>query len=76
MGSGSDVASIKTSARKAGDDYVIDGGKMWTTSGTQADFCCVLASLQLEVLGMLADQLQNTAGSQDDLVFDGRIDCG
>jgi citronellyl-CoA dehydrogenase len=44
VGSGSDVASIKTSARKSGGDYVIDGGKMWTTSGTQADFCCVLAN--------------------------------
>jgi citronellyl-CoA dehydrogenase len=44
VGSGSDVASIKTQARKDGGDYVIDGGKMWTTSGTQADFCCVLAN--------------------------------
>ena len=44
VGSGSDVASIRTTARKVGDDYVIDGGKMWTTSGTQADFCCVLAN--------------------------------
>lgn len=44
VGSGSDVASIRTTARKDGDDYVIDGGKMWTTSGTQADFCCVLAN--------------------------------
>jgi citronellyl-CoA dehydrogenase len=44
VGSGSDVASIKTKARKDGDDYVINGGKMWTTNGTQADFCCVLAN--------------------------------
>ncbi len=44
VGSGSDVASIKTTARKDGDDYIIDGGKMWTTNGTQADFCCVLAN--------------------------------
>ncbi|MBL0086456.1 MAG: acyl-CoA dehydrogenase family protein [Ideonella sp.] len=44
VGSGSDVASIKTRARKDGDDYIVDGGKMWTTSGTQADFCCVLAN--------------------------------
>ena len=43
-GSGSDVASIKTTARKDGSDYVINGGKMWTTSGTQADFCCLLAN--------------------------------
>ena len=44
VGSGSDVASIKTSARKDGADYVINGGKMWTTNGTQADFCCLLAN--------------------------------
>ncbi|HOB94777.1 MAG TPA: acyl-CoA dehydrogenase family protein [Aquabacterium sp.] len=44
VGSGSDVASIKTKARKDGGDYVINGGKMWTTNGTQADFCCVLAN--------------------------------
>jgi citronellyl-CoA dehydrogenase len=44
VGAGSDVASIKTHARKDGGDYVINGGKMWTTSGTQADWCCVLAN--------------------------------
>ncbi|MBI1364892.1 MAG: acyl-CoA dehydrogenase [Alphaproteobacteria bacterium] len=44
IGSGSDVASIKTTAKKDGDDYVINGGKMWTTSGTQADWMCLLAN--------------------------------
>ncbi len=44
VGSGSDVASIKTTAVKDGDDYVINGGKMWTTSGTQADWMCLLAN--------------------------------
>src|SRR5271155_2434862 len=44
VGAGSDVASIKTTARKDGADYVIDGGKMWTTSGTQADWMCLLAN--------------------------------
>ena len=44
VGSGSDVASIRTQARRDGDDYVLSGGKIWTTSGTQADFCCVLAN--------------------------------
>lgn len=34
-GAGSDVASIKTVARRDGDDYVINGSKMWTTNGTQ-----------------------------------------
>ena len=26
------------------DDYVIDGGKMWTTNGEQADWMCLLAN--------------------------------
>lgn len=41
---GSDVAAIKTTARRDGDDYVISGGKMWITSGTQADWMCMLAN--------------------------------
>ena len=44
VGAGSDVASIKTRARRDGGDYVIDGGKMWTTNGTQADWMCLLAN--------------------------------
>ena len=37
-GAGSDVANIKTTARRDGDDYVINGSKMWITNGTRADF--------------------------------------
>jgi citronellyl-CoA dehydrogenase len=44
VGAGSDVASIRTTARKDGGDYVIRGGKMWTTNGTQADWMCLLAN--------------------------------
>ena len=43
-GAGSDVASIKTAARKDGDDYVINGSKMWITNSTQADVLCLLAN--------------------------------
>ena len=43
-GAGSDVASLKTTARKDGDDYVINGSKMWITNGTQADWMCLLAN--------------------------------
>ncbi len=35
---GSDVANIKTTAKKAGDDYVINGAKMYITNGSKADF--------------------------------------
>ncbi|XP_053570032.1 probable acyl-CoA dehydrogenase 6 isoform X2 [Bombina bombina] len=43
-GSGSDVASIKTTAVKKGDDYVINGSKMWITNGCQADWMCLLTN--------------------------------
>jgi citronellyl-CoA dehydrogenase len=35
---GSDVASIRTTAKKVGGDYVINGAKCWITNGTRADF--------------------------------------
>jgi len=41
---GSDVAAIKTTARKDGGDWVINGGKMWITNGMQADWMCCLAN--------------------------------
>lgn len=43
-GAGSDVASIKTTAVRDGDEYVINGSKMWITNGTQADYMCMLAN--------------------------------
>ena len=43
-GAGSDVASVKTTARKDGDDYVINGAKMWITNSLQADWMCLLAN--------------------------------
>ncbi len=43
-GAGSDVAAIRTTARREGEDYVINGGKLWITNGTQADWMCCLAN--------------------------------
>lgn len=43
-GAGSDVAAIKTTARRDGDDYIINGSKMWITNAPQADFFCLLAN--------------------------------
>lgn len=37
-GGGSDVASLRTTARREGDDYVIDGEKVFITSGVRADW--------------------------------------
>ncbi|MCH2157658.1 MAG: acyl-CoA/acyl-ACP dehydrogenase [Oleiphilaceae bacterium] len=41
---GSDVAAIKTTAKKDGDDYVINGTKMWITNSPKADYICLLAN--------------------------------
>ena len=41
---GSDVAALKTSATKDGDDYLITGSKMWITNAVQADWFCTLVN--------------------------------
>jgi len=43
-GAGSDVAGVKSVARKDGDDYVISGQKMWITNSLQADWMCMLVN--------------------------------
>ncbi|MDX1416878.1 MAG: acyl-CoA dehydrogenase family protein [Candidatus Promineifilaceae bacterium] len=45
---GSDVAAIRTYARADGDDYLVNGSKMWITNGTQADFLTLLARTSAE----------------------------
>ncbi|WP_340539804.1 acyl-CoA dehydrogenase family protein [Nocardioides sp. GXZ039] len=40
---GSDPAAMRTTARRDGDEYVIDGAKAWTTHGGEADFYKVMA---------------------------------
>jgi len=53
---GSDVAGIKTLARQVGDEYVIQGEKMWITNGGVADWYFVLATVDptLKHRGMTA----------------------
>lgn len=41
---GSDAGSMRTRARREGDDYVLDGTKMWITNGGVADWIVVFAS--------------------------------
>lgn len=43
-GAGSDVASVRTTAIKKGDKYILNGQKMWITSAGQADWFFVLAN--------------------------------
>jgi butyryl-CoA dehydrogenase len=42
-GSGSDAGSIQTTAKKAGNDFVLNGNKIFTTNGNRADFAIVYA---------------------------------
>lgn len=49
VSAGSDFANITTTARRDGDDYIINGGKMWTTNGTQADWICLLCNTSSDV---------------------------
>jgi alkylation response protein AidB-like acyl-CoA dehydrogenase len=49
-GSGSDLASLKTKARRAGEHYVVNGQKIWTTLAHYADwiFCLVRTDPSVE----------------------------
>src|SRR5215831_13431873 len=48
-GSGSDSAGLRTTARRDGDDWILNGTKMFITQGTVGGFCVVLARTNPEV---------------------------
>jgi glutaryl-CoA dehydrogenase len=55
-GAGSDVASIKTTAKKDGADYVINGAKMWITNGAIADLCICWAMTDDGIRGFIVEK--------------------
>ena len=50
---GSDVASIKTRAVRDGDDWVINGSKIYITNAATADWLCLLAHLENSLYNLL-----------------------
>ena len=61
---GSDPAAMTTTARRDGDDYVIDGTKAWVTHGGHADFYKVMARTAPRDAGRQRDLLLPGAGRQ------------
>jgi glutaryl-CoA dehydrogenase len=53
---GSDPANMKTNARRDGDDWVINGAKMWITNGNLADVAIVWAQTEDGIQGFLVDK--------------------
>jgi glutaryl-CoA dehydrogenase len=53
---GSDPGTMKTHARRDGSDWVINGAKMWITSGTLADVAVVWAMTEEGVRGFLVER--------------------
>ena len=45
---GSDLASLKTAARRGGDHYVLNGQKIWTSGAASAQYCYVICRTSTE----------------------------
>ena len=53
---GSDPASMKTTAKRDGDDWIIDGSKMWITNGNIADIAIVWAKTEDGIMGFVLEK--------------------
>lgn len=82
--SGSDPGSMRTHARRDGDDWILDGSKMWITNGSVADVAVVWAKTDDGIRGFVVPTDTQGFGARDvprklslrasvtsELVFDG-----
>ncbi|NNJ65202.1 MAG: acyl-CoA dehydrogenase [Xanthomonadales bacterium] len=53
---GSDPANMKTHARRDGDDWIINGSKMWITNGNIADIAVVWATSEDGIMGFVIEK--------------------
>jgi glutaryl-CoA dehydrogenase len=53
---GSDPANMKTHARRDGDDWILNGSKMWITNGSIADIAVVWARTDEGIMGFLLEK--------------------
>ena len=53
---GSDPASMKTNAKRDGDDWILNGSKMWITNGNLADIAIVWAQTEDGIQGFLVEK--------------------
>ncbi|WP_458210817.1 acyl-CoA dehydrogenase family protein [Haladaptatus sp. NG-SE-30] len=68
---GSDAAAMETTARREGDEWVLDGHKVWTTNGEAADFLLVVARTVGEDEGEGDGRTNNEKASHDELCLIG-----
>jgi alkylation response protein AidB-like acyl-CoA dehydrogenase len=66
-GAGSDVAGIRTTATRDGDEYVINGSKTFITNGARADFCVLVTKTDPEArhdgITLFVVDLRDAAGN-------------
>lgn len=53
---GSDPANMKTHAKKDGDDWILNGSKMWITNGSIADIAVVWARTEEGIMGFVVEK--------------------